>query len=110
MAAILHLLSAFRRRLGGALFSPLKSELADRFDSCGDGKMALFDRVFHNQPRRHLTLDLISPAEFERRAGRRVEPAEHCTERSVPPTPHASCLSREKKSGTTSDYLTATVH
>jgi putative transposase len=28
-----------------AFFSSLKSELADRFPSCGDAKMALFDYV-----------------------------------------------------------------
>jgi catechol 2,3-dioxygenase-like lactoylglutathione lyase family enzyme len=52
-----------------AFFSSLKSELADRFDSCGDAKMALFDyiEVFYNQRRRHSTLGQISPAEFETR-------------------------------------------
>lgn len=53
-----------------AFFSSLKSELADRFDSCGEAKMALFDylEVFYNQRRRHSTLDYLSPATFERRA------------------------------------------
>ena len=53
-----------------AFFSSLKSELTDRFDSCGDAKMALFDyvEVFYNQRRRHSTLDYLSPAEFERRS------------------------------------------
>ena len=53
-----------------AFFSSLKSEVADRFDSCGAAKMELFDyiEVFYNQRRRHSTLDYISPAEFERRA------------------------------------------
>lgn len=53
-----------------AFFSSLKSELADRFDSCGEANMALFDyiEVFYNQRRRHSTLDYLSPAEFERRA------------------------------------------
>jgi len=52
-----------------SLFSTVKSELADRFDSFGDGKMALFDyiEVFYNQRRRHSTLGQISPAAFERR-------------------------------------------
>ena len=53
-----------------ALFSTVKSELADRFPSCGDAKRALFDylEVFYNQRRRHSTLGQISPAAFERRA------------------------------------------
>jgi putative transposase len=52
-----------------SFFSTVKSELADRFDSCGDAKMALFDyiEVFCNQRRRHSTLGQISPAAFERR-------------------------------------------
>ncbi len=52
-----------------SFFSTVKSELADRFDSCGEAKMALFDyiEVFYNQRRRHSTLGQISPAEFERR-------------------------------------------
>ena len=34
-----------------AFFSSVKSELADRFDSCGEAKMELFDyiEVFYNQ-------------------------------------------------------------
>jgi transposase InsO family protein len=53
-----------------AFFSSLKSELADRFESCGEAKMELFDyiEVFYNQRRRHSTLDYLSPAAFERRA------------------------------------------
>ena len=55
-------------------FSSVKSELADRFDSCGDAKMELFDyiEVFYNQRRRHSTLGQISPAAFERRAATQV--------------------------------------
>ncbi len=53
-----------------SFFSTVKSELADRFDSHGEAKMALFDyiEVFYNQRRRHSTLGQISPAAFERRA------------------------------------------
>jgi transposase InsO family protein len=53
-----------------SFFSTVKSELADRFDSFGGAKMALFDyiEVFYNQRRRHSTLGQISPAAFERRA------------------------------------------
>ncbi len=50
-------------------FSTVKAELGERFESCGEAKMALFDyiEVFYNQRRRHSTLGHISPAEFERR-------------------------------------------
>jgi putative transposase len=53
-----------------SFFSSVKSELRDRFDSCGEAKMELFDyiEVFYNQRRRHSTLGQISPATFERRA------------------------------------------
>jgi putative transposase len=52
-----------------SFFSTVKSELAERVDSFGEGKMALFDyiEVFFNQRRRHSTLGQISPAAFERR-------------------------------------------
>lgn len=50
-------------------FSTVKLELGERFESCGQAKMELFDyiEVFYNQRRRHSTLGQISPAEFERR-------------------------------------------
>ena len=53
-----------------SFFSTVKSELADRFGSFGEAKMALFDyiEVFYNQRRRHSTLGQISPAAFERQA------------------------------------------
>jgi putative transposase len=53
-----------------SFFSSVKSEVADRFDSCGEAKMELFDyiEVFYNQRRRHSTLGQVSPAAFERRA------------------------------------------
>ena len=83
-----------------AFFSSLKSELADRFESCGEAKMELFDyiEVFSNQRCRHSTLGQISPAEFERRANaRRVDPVENRQERGFPPAPHASSGLPEKK-------------
>jgi enamine deaminase RidA (YjgF/YER057c/UK114 family) len=51
-----------------AIFSTVKSELNDRFDSCGEAKMELFDyiEVFFNQRRRHSTIGQISPAAFEK--------------------------------------------
>jgi len=53
-----------------SFFSTLKSELGERFASCGEAKTELFDyiEVFYNQQRRHSTLGQISPAEFERRS------------------------------------------
>ena len=53
-----------------SFFSTVKSELGEGFDSYGVAKAELFDdiEVFDNQRRRHSTLGLISPAEFERRA------------------------------------------
>lgn len=51
-----------------SFFSTVKSELGERFASCGEAKMELFDfiAVFYNQRRRHSTLGQISPAAFER--------------------------------------------
>ena len=51
-----------------AFFSTVKTELADRFASCDDAKMQLFDyiEVFYNQRRRHSTIGYVSPATFER--------------------------------------------
>ena len=53
-----------------SFFSTVKTELADRFDNCGDAKTALFEyiEVFYNQRRRHSTLGHVSPAVFEQRA------------------------------------------
>jgi putative transposase len=52
-----------------SFFSTVKSELGERFESHGDAKMELFDyiEVFYNQRRRHSTIGLVSPAEYERR-------------------------------------------
>jgi transposase InsO family protein len=51
-----------------SFFSSVKSELADRFESCGEAKMELFDyiEVFYNQRRRHSTIGQVSPASFEK--------------------------------------------
>jgi transposase InsO family protein len=96
-----------------AFFSSVKSEVADRFPSCGDAKMELFDyiEVFYNQRRRHSTLGQISPAEFEKRVNaRRVDPVENRSERGFPPAPHASSFPSGEENGTNGDHLTATVH
>ena len=60
-----------------AFFSTVKTELADRFESCGEAKMQLFDyiEVFYNQRRRHSTIGYVSPAAFERQAAGRRAPA-----------------------------------
>ena len=54
-----------------SFFSSVKSEVADRFESCGEAKMEVFDyiEVFYNQRRRHSTPGQISPAAFERTTG-----------------------------------------
>ena len=67
-----------------SFFSSVKSETADRFGSCGEAKMELFDyiEVFYNQRRRHSTLGQISPAEFERRKNEEgVDPMQNRPER-----------------------------
>jgi transposase InsO family protein len=53
-----------------AFFSSVKSELRERFDSCGEAKMDLFEyiEVFYNQRRRHSTIGDISPAAYEQRS------------------------------------------
>jgi putative transposase len=55
-----------------SLFSTVKTELSEHFDSQAAGKTALFDyiEVFYNQRRRHSTLGQISPAAYERQAAR----------------------------------------
>jgi putative transposase len=95
-----------------SFFSSLKTETADRFASCGEAKMELFDyiEVFYNQRRRHSTLGQISPAEFERRKNEEgVDPMENRTERGFPQPPHPSSLSDEEKT-TTTDQHSEPVH
>ena len=82
-----------------SFFSTVKTELADRFDSCGDAKMALFDyiEVFYNQRRRHSTLGQISPAAFERRAFEEgVDAMENRQERGFPQRPHPLLFSQKE--------------
>ena len=76
-----------------SFFSTLKSELADRFESCGEAKMELFDyiEVFYNQRRRHSTLGQISPAAFERQAHMRQAAQATCLLNRIKATRHASC-------------------
>jgi putative transposase len=79
-----------------SFFSTVKTELADRFESCGEAKLKLFDylEVFYNQRRRHSTLGQISPAAYERRAiSEGMDAMENGTERRFPPRPHPSVFS-----------------
>ncbi len=87
-----------------AFFSSLKSETADRFESCGAAKMELFDYIeaFYNQRRRHSTLGQISPAAFERRAHEEgMDLMENRTPRGFPQVPHPYIFSREEERRTT---------
>jgi putative transposase len=96
-----------------SFFSSVKSEVADRFDSCGEAKMELFDyiEVFYNQRRRHSTLGQISPAAFERRKNAEgVDPMENRTERGFPQAPHPSSFSMKEETTTTNDQHNETVH
>ena len=106
-----------------AFFSSLKSELADRFESCGEAKMALFDyiEVFYNQRRRHSTLGYVSPAAFERAAAvDAVVPvdAESAPTRDLEISPrtrdshsdHSPSSFPWKENGTDTDQLSQPVH
>ena len=77
-------------------FSTVKTELADRFDSCSEAKRKLFDYIelFYNQRRRHSTIGQISPAAYERRAiSEGMDAMENRRERGFPPRPHPSVFS-----------------
>jgi len=85
-----------------SFFSSVKSETADRFASCGEARMELFDylEVFYNQRRRHSTLGQISPAEFERRKNEEgVDPMQNRPERGFAQAPHPSvfCQREERR-------------
>jgi transposase InsO family protein len=87
-----------------SFFSTVKTELTDRFDSCGDAKMALFDyvEVFYNQRRRHSTLGQISPAAYERRAiSEGMDAMENRTDRGFPQRPHPYIFSEKEEGRTT---------
>ena len=83
-----------------SFFSTVKTELADRFDSCGAAKRELFDylEVSYNQRRRHSTIGQISPAAYERRAREEgVDAMENRTDRGFPPRPHPSVISGKEE-------------
>ena len=60
----------FDNAVAEALFSTVKIELGDRFETGAEAKRALFEylEAFYNQRRRHSTLGYVSPAVFEQRA------------------------------------------
>ena len=81
-------------------FSTVKTELADRFDSCGEAKRELFEyiEVFYNQRRRHSTIGQVSPAAYERRAYEEgMDAMENRTERGFPPRPHPLVFSETEE-------------
>ena len=81
-------------------FSTVKTELADRFDSCAQAKRELFEyiEVFYNQRRRHSTLGQISPAAYERRTREEgMDAMENRQERGFPPRPHPSVFSETEE-------------
>jgi putative transposase len=85
-------------------FSTVKTELADRFDSCGEAKRELFDYIelFYNQRRRHSTIGQISPAAYERRAlSEGMDAMENRTDRGFPQRPHPLVFSRKEQRRTT---------
>ncbi len=51
-----------------SVFSTIKTELGEHFESYADAKRQVFDYIelFYNPQRRHSTLDYVSPAMFER--------------------------------------------
>ena len=106
-----------------AFFSSVKSELAARFESCGEAKVELFDylEVFYNQRRRHSTLGQISPAAFERRRGMDADAPvdaktaptsglENRPDRDFSQRPRPVLFSSARERKKTEDQLTQPVH
>jgi transposase InsO family protein len=77
-----------------SLFSTVKTELGEHFDSYSDAKRQVFDYIelFYNPQRRHSTLDYVSPAMYERRhqAGSEILVASRGAARR-PPNPGDLC-------------------
>jgi putative transposase len=81
-------------------FSTIKTELADRFNSCSEAKRQLFGYIelFYNQRRRHSTIGQISPAAYERRAREEgMDAVENGKGRRFPPRPHPSAFSKTEE-------------
>jgi transposase InsO family protein len=69
-----------------SFFATVKIELAARFTTYGEAKMALFDYIegFYNHRRRHSTLGLVSPATFERQVAARPSRTPEATDADAP--------------------------
>ena len=96
-----------------SVFSTVKHELGEHFESSGTAKMALFDyiEVFYNQRRRHSTLGQISPAAFERRAREEgMDPMQNRSERGFAQAPHPVLLVSQEEQTTKSDPHHKPVH
>jgi putative transposase len=79
-----------------SVFSTVKTELGEHFESYTDAKRQVFDYIelFYNPQRRHSTLDYVSPAMYERRheaggelsagsrgaARRQLDPGDPCSD------------------------------
>ncbi len=67
----------FDNAVAESFFATLETELLDRhhFATRAQAKAACFDFIegFHNARRRHSTLDMLSPAEYERRHTRQPD-------------------------------------
>jgi len=102
-----------------SLFSTVKTELGEHFDSYSDAKKQVFDYIelFYNPQRRHSTLDYVSPAMYERcyhaaseivptsreAARRQLDPSDVCSDdRRLA----AAALSDDQK-GLTTEAMTA---
>ncbi len=77
-----------------SVFSTIKTELGEHFESYADAKSQVFDYIelFYNPQRRHSTLDYVSPALYERRyhAGGDISTASRGAARRQP-DPGDSC-------------------
>ncbi len=74
-----------------SLFSTVKIELGEHFESYADAKRQVFDYIelFYNPQRRHSTLDYVSPAMYERRhdTGREISaPSRGAARRQLDPS------------------------
>src|SRR5437773_5615098 len=83
-----------------SFFSTVKTELADRFDSCSEAKRKLFAYIelFYNQRRRRSAIGQVSPAAYERRALEEgMDAMENRTPRDFPQRPHTLVFSETEE-------------